>query len=165
MASAITGVTNGRINLTKLPLLNFLSADRKMHFGNKLTPGKPMSSLIFGGSFALGWSPCVGPILGIILTLSAVSASVGQGIFLLFVFSAGLAIPFLLTALAIGWAATHFAKITKYLNCVSLVGVIFLIFLGYMMVAGNFIVLNSLVFQFLNSVGLSGYEEKLLDLL
>jgi len=165
LAPSITGVTGGRINLTQLPILRWFSADRKVHFGDKLTPGKPMSSLIFGGSFALGWSPCVGPILGVILTLSAASASVGQGIFLLFVFSAGLAIPFLLTALAIGWASTHFAKITKYLNWVSLIGGIFLILLGYMMVSGNFIVLNSLVFQFLNNIGLGGYEENLLDLL
>jgi len=165
LAPAITGITGGKINLTQLPLLGFLSTDRKVHFGSKLTPGRPMSSLIFGGSFALGWSPCVGPILGVILTLAAASTSVGQGIFLLFIFSMGLAIPFLLTALAIGWAATHFTRIAKYLNWVSLIGGIFLIALGYMMVVGNFVVLNSLVFQFLNTFGLEMYEERLLELL
>lgn len=165
LAPAITGVTNGKINLLRIPPFGLLAADRQAHFGSKLTPGKPLSSLIFGGSFALGWSPCVGPILGVILTLAASSATISQGAFLLFVFSLGLAIPFLLTALAIGWASTHFAKIAKYLNYVSLIGGIFLIVLGYMMISGNFVILNSLVFQFLNTVGFEGYEEGLLDLL
>lgn len=165
IAPALTQITNGRINVFKYRLFQFLAADRQMKIGGKLTPGKPLSSLIFGGSFALGWSPCVGPILGVILTLAASSATVGQGAFLLFIFSLGLAVPFLLTALAIGWASTHFIKIAKYLNYVSLVGGVFLIILGYMMVTGNFIILNSLVFQFLERFGLGMYEENLLDLL
>ena len=165
LAPAITGITNGRINLLKIPPFHLLSAERQVRFGSKLTPGKPLSSLIFGGSFALGWSPCVGPILGVILTLAASSATLGPGAFLLFIFSLGLAIPFLLTALAVGWASTHFAKITKYLNYVSAIGGIFLVVLGYLMVTGNFIILNSLVFQFLNNFGLDIYQEKLLELL
>ena len=165
LAPAITGVTNGRINVLRLPFLQFLSAEHQIHAGNKLTPGKPLSSLIFGGTFALGWSPCVGPILAVILTLAASSATVEQGALLLFVFSLGLAIPFLGTALAIGWASTHFAAIAKALNWVSLVGGIFLILLGYMMITGDFVVLNSLIFGFLRSIGLDGYEESLLDLL
>src|SRR3989344_7045516 len=68
----------------KLPLLNI-----EKHFGNikALKPGNPASSLIFGAAFALGWTPCIGPILGSILTLAAASATVGQGAFLLAVFS------------------------------------------------------------------------------
>jgi len=95
LAPAITGITNGRVNLMKIPPFNLLGAEHQMRFGNKLKPGKPLSSLIFGGSFALGWSPCVGPILGVILTFAASSATVGQGAFLLFIFSLGLAVPFL----------------------------------------------------------------------
>lgn len=165
LAPAITGVTNGRINLLNIPFLRFLSSERQVHVGNKLTPGKPISSLLFGGTFALGWSPCVGPILAVILTLAASSATVGQGAVLLFVFSLGLALPFLATAAAIGWASTHFRQIAKSLNWVSLVGGVFLILLGYMMITGDFVVLNSLIFRFLNSIGLGQYEESLLDLL
>ena len=165
LAPAITAITGGKINLLKVPPFHLLAADRQVHFGSNLTPGKPLSSLIFGGSFALGWSPCVGPILGVILTLAASSATISQGAFLLFVFSLGLAVPFLLTALAIGWASTHFVKMAKYLNYVSLIGGVFLIVLGYMMISGNFIILNSLVFQFLDVIGLGGYEENLLELL
>jgi len=162
---AIMGVTNGRINLISHPPFSFFVAERQVRFGLKLQPGKPLSSLIFGGSFALGWSPCVGPILGVILTLAASSATITQGAFLLFVFSAGLAVPFLLTALAIGWASSHFARIGRYLHWVSLLGGVFLILLGYMMIVGNFIALNSLLFQLLENFGLGNYEEFLLDLL
>lgn len=164
-APAVTELSRGKVDFLKIPPFLFFSGDKKFGFGSKLTPGKPLSSLVFGGTFALGWSPCVGPILLVILSLAASEASVGQGAFLLFIFSLGLAIPFLLTALAIGWATTHFQKIAQYLSWVSLVGGVFLIFLGYLMITGRFIVLNSIVFQFLQSVGLGAYGENLLRLL
>lgn len=147
-----------------LPMFRFLDAERRFHLGGRLTPGKPVSSLIFGASFALGWSPCVGPILGVILTLAASSATVGQGAFLLFVFSLGLALPFLLTALAIGWAAAHFAKIAKYLNWVTIIGGIFLVTLGIMMLTNNYFFWIGLVYRFFAIFGFN-YEEALLDLL
>ena len=162
IAPALTGITNGRINVFKYRIFQFLAADRQVNMGGKLTPGKPLSSLIFGGSFALGWSPCVGPILGVILTLAASSATVGQGAFLLLVFSLGLAVPFLLTALAIGWASKHFVKLGSYLNWVSIIGGIFLIVLGVFMATDRFLLWIGYVYeslQFLN------YEEYLLDLL
>ena len=58
------------------------------------------ASFVVGGAFALGWSPCIGPILATILGLAAVRESVGEGALLLSVYSAGLAVPFLLA----GWA-------------------------------------------------------------
>ncbi|HEY4510183.1 MAG TPA: cytochrome c biogenesis protein CcdA [Candidatus Paceibacterota bacterium] len=147
-----------------LPFFRFLETDRRFRLAGKLTPGKPISSLLFGASFALGWSPCVGPILGVILTLAASSATIGQGTFLLFVFSLGLAIPFLLTALAVGWASEHFAKIAKYLNWVSVIGGIFLVTLGLMMLMNSYIFWIGLVYRFFAVFGIN-YEEALLDLL
>lgn len=147
-----------------IPLFRFLAADRRIRLGKKFAPGNPVSSLLFGASFALGWSPCVGPILGVILTLAASSSSVMQGAFLLFVFSLGLAIPFLLCALAIGWATAHFAKIAKYLNWVSVVGGIFLVTLGVMMATNNYLFWVGLVYRFFAVFGLN-YEGVLLDLL
>jgi cytochrome c-type biogenesis protein len=163
LVPAASGITNGRVNFMKYPPFSFLAAERQIYLGKKLTPGKPLSSLLFGGSFALGWSPCVGPILGVILTLAASSATLSQGAFLLFIFSFGLAVPFLLTALALEWSSIHFKQIAGSLNWVSLVGGIFLIFFGYMMITGDFAVLNSLIFRFLGSIGLGRYEESLLD--
>jgi cytochrome c-type biogenesis protein len=162
LAPAISGLSKGKINLLRFPLFRFLVPERQVRVLGKLRPGSPFSSLVFGGTFAVGWTPCVGPVLGAILTFAASSATVGKGAFLLFVFSLGLAVPFLLTALAIGWASKHFAKLGRYLNWVSIVGGIFLIILGVFMATDTFLLWIRYVYgalQFLN------YEEYLLDLL
>ena len=161
---AFAGITNGKIHFSRIPFFRFLAADRQIRIANKLAPGNPVSSLLFGGAFALGWSPCVGPILGVILTLAASSATVGQGAFLLFVFSLGLAVPFLLTALAIGWASAHFGKLALSLNWVSLLGGAFLLLLGILMLTGTFLFWIGFVYRFFDFLGIN-YEEVLLDLL
>ncbi|MDA1337696.1 MAG: sulfite exporter TauE/SafE family protein [bacterium] len=162
IAPAITSLTKGKIDIFKFPLFRFLIPDRQVRMLGKLKPGSPISSLALGSTFAVGWTPCVGPVLGAILTFAATSATVAKGAFLLFIFSLGLAIPFLLTALGIGWASKHFTKLGKYLNIVSIVGGAFLIMLGIFMVTDTFVLWIGFVYeslQFLN------YEEKLLDLL
>ncbi len=114
----------------KLPFLNFLQGDHRLKFPSWLKPGNPSSSLVFGSTFALGWSPCVGPVLGVVLTLAATSGSIGQGAFLLAVFSTGLGIPFLIIAATIGSAAAYLNKIAKYLHVIELIGGAFLVFIG-----------------------------------
>lgn len=130
------------MHIFKLPMFNFLNRQHKLNVANKLVPGKPSSSFIFGMTFAFGWTPCVGPVLGSILILasSASSATALSGAFLLLVFSAGLALPFLLLALAIGHAGMYVKKISKYLNIISVIGGLFLVFLGYLLVTDQLVV-------------------------
>jgi cytochrome c-type biogenesis protein len=90
-----------------LSALSFLSAEHTWGITRRLQPGNPASSFLFGATFAFGWTPCVGPILGSVLLLAGASATVGQGAFLLFVFSLGLAVPFLLIALGVGRATNY----------------------------------------------------------
>ncbi|PIR89472.1 MAG: cytochrome C biogenesis protein [Candidatus Harrisonbacteria bacterium CG10_big_fil_rev_8_21_14_0_10_40_38] len=123
------------IGIFKLP---FLNVEKRIGGVKFLKPGNPVSSLIFGATFGFGWTPCVGPILGSILTLAAASATVFKGGFLLGVFSLGLALPFLVIALLIGSASFYISKITKYLNVISVVGGVFLIFLGILLVTDGF---------------------------
>jgi cytochrome c-type biogenesis protein len=122
------------MHIFKSPIFNFLNREKKLSFGSSLTPGKPSSSFIFGMTFAAGWTPCVGPILGTILFMASTQGQIGAGAFLLSVFSLGLAIPFLLIALAFGHAAQYIKAITKYLHIISFVGGIFLLFLGILLV-------------------------------
>lgn len=68
---------------------------RDLRFHANLPGGRPLAAYVLGLAFAFGWTPCIGPVLGTILTTSAVSATVTQGIVLLAVYSLGLAIPFL----------------------------------------------------------------------
>lgn len=145
------------MGILKLPFLNV-----EKHIGGvkALKPGNPTSSLIFGAAFAFGWTPCVGPILGSILTLAASSATIGQGAFLLAVFSLGLAIPFLIIAASVGSASAYLAKLSKYLNVISVIGGVFLVFLGVLLLTNNLGVWISYfyqIFDFINYESLLDY--------
>jgi cytochrome c-type biogenesis protein len=72
---------------------------RDFRFHLEVPGGQMFSAYVLGLAFALGWTPCIGPVLGVILTMSAVSATVAQGVILLAAYSLGLGIPFLVTAL------------------------------------------------------------------
>lgn len=116
----------------------FFQSDKRIPIPKWLTLGKPSSSLFIGGTFALGWTPCVGPILGSILLLAGTSGTALTGGLMLAVFSFGLAIPFLLIALAFSKAAVYIEKLSAYLKGVSILGGVFLILLGLLLVTDNF---------------------------
>jgi len=117
--------------------------------------------MALGSSFAFGWTPCVGPILGSILLLASTSTTAFQGGFLLFVFSMGLAVPFLIIAAGFGTLSTKIPKIAKYLRWVEVIGGIFLIALGYLLITNNFILLISYGFEYFKFIN----YEALLDYL
>jgi len=141
--------------------LRFLQIEKKMKMPSWLTLGKPSSSLIVGGAFAFGWTPCVGPILGSILLLASTSTTAFQGGILLLVFSLGLAVPFLALALAFSKATHYIEKISKYLTWVSRIGGVFLILLGILLLTNNFGLLIQYGFQLFDFFNYEG----LLDLL
>jgi len=126
------------LNIIRIPALDFLDSERQPFFARILKPGNPFSSLLFGAAFAFGWTPCVGPILGSVLTLAAATATVGQGALLLAFFSLGLALPFLIIAATVGTALHYLKKIEKALHTISIVGGVFLIVLGVLLVTNTF---------------------------
>ncbi|PIT90899.1 cytochrome C biogenesis protein [Candidatus Kaiserbacteria bacterium CG10_big_fil_rev_8_21_14_0_10_49_17] len=126
----------------------FLQSERRVRTPRWLTVGKPSSSFLIGGAFAFGWSPCIGPVLGSILLLASTSATVLEGALLLLVFSFGLAIPFLLVAASFSHAAAYITVISRYLKWVSVIGGVFLIFLGVLLLTGNFNLLITWGFEF-----------------
>lgn len=85
------------IGLVKLPWL-----ERDLRFHGNIKGARPLGAYLIGLAFAFGWSPCIGPVLGVILTISAATATVSNGIALLGAYSLGLGIPFLATALFTG---------------------------------------------------------------
>ncbi|PIR69182.1 MAG: cytochrome C biogenesis protein [Candidatus Niyogibacteria bacterium CG10_big_fil_rev_8_21_14_0_10_46_36] len=141
----------------KLP---FFQSDKRIPIPKWLTLGKPSSSFFIGGTFALGWTPCVGPILGSILLLAGTSGTALQGGLMLTIFSFGLAIPFLIIAFAFSKATAYIERISKYLKWVSIVGGVFLILLGLLLVTDNFgltIQYGYELFDFINYEGLLEY--------
>lgn len=130
-----------------LPFFRFLIKDRHFAFTQRLAPGKPLSSFLFGATFALGWSPCIGPILGSILLLASTTGTVLQGAILLAIFSLGLAVPFFLVALGIGQASRVIHHFTKYLSVISIAGGAFIALLGLLVLTGNLGVWTKIFYQ------------------
>jgi cytochrome c-type biogenesis protein len=97
-----------------------------------------LSSALLGVFFSAGWSPCVGPVLGMILTLAANGGDMAQGAVLLSAYSAGLAIPFLIAALGIGWVSTALRKYGKLMRYVEIVMGVVLVIIGIMLFSGTF---------------------------
>jgi len=97
-----------------------------------------LSSALMGVFFSAGWAPCVGPVLGAILTLSLNGGSVSTGVSLLSSYSAGLAIPFLIAALGVGWVSTTLRKYGKAMHYVEIVMGVILVIVGFMLFTGIF---------------------------
>lgn len=107
------------------------------------------ASILMGMAFAAGWTPCVGPILSSILIYAANMNTISKGILLLVFYSLGLAVPFILTALAIGSFSKHIRKISKYLPIISVTSGILMILMGIMVFTNKFNILNGYV-NFIN---------------
>jgi len=145
------------LNVLKIP---FLNRDFHLKTPSLFKRGDSVNSFILGAAFAFGWTPCVGPILGSALLLASASATVFQGMFLLGVFSLGLAIPFLAIALGIGSAGRYLAKIGFFLNWVSAAGGLLLVILGVLLLTNNMALLISYgykIFRFINYGQLLNY--------
>ena len=145
------------LGVFKLPIFN----SSNLKAPKWLNLGKPSSSFIIGGTFAFGWTPCVGPILGSILFLASTSTTALQGGFLLAIFSLGLAIPFLILAFAFAKATGYIEKLSRYLKWVSIIGGIFLIGLGLLLASDNFGLTISYGYQLLGDFN----YERLLEFL
>jgi len=89
-----------------------------------------VSGFLMGFAFAFGWTPCIGPILGSVLLVASTKETVGQGVLLLAVYSAGLAIPFLVTALAIGRFLKFYQRFRRYLHQVEVFSGVLLLLIG-----------------------------------
>lgn len=110
--------------------------------GNK-NPGP----IFLGMAFAVGWTPCIGPILSSILIYAGSMNTIGKGIFLLIMYSLGMAVPFLLTALAIESFSDFFRKFKKYIPAASIVSGVLIIIMG-VLVFSNKLTLLSRYFNF-----------------
>jgi len=96
------------------------------------------SSALMGVFFSAGWAPCVGPVPGAILTLSLNGGSVSTGVTLLTAYSAGLAIPFLIAALGVGWVSVTLRKYGKLMHYVEIFMGVVLVVIGIMLFSGIF---------------------------
>jgi cytochrome c-type biogenesis protein len=111
--------------------------------------------LIAGMAFAIAWTPCIGPTLGAILTAASLSSSAAHGALLLAVYSAGLGIPFLLTALAFSRMTAAFGAIKRHYSAIMAVAGAILIAMGVLILNGDFFQLNTEAQELTNDLGLN----------
>jgi cytochrome c-type biogenesis protein len=118
---------------------------------NRAGKGGPV---IAGAAFGVAWTPCIGPTLGAILSAAALTDSAGRGAFLLAVYSAGLAIPFLATALAFSRMTTAFDAVKRHYPVIIASGGVILIAMGVLIWTGEFFHLNVEAQKWLSDLGL-----------
>ncbi|MBT9544095.1 MAG: cytochrome c biogenesis protein CcdA [Candidatus Sericytochromatia bacterium] len=116
------------LHMMGLIQINALLYEKRVHL--KARPPGYLGAFLIGLSFALGWTPCIGPQLGTILAIASTKTSVVEGIRLLAVFSLGLAIPFFITALLMDKIFVYFRKLQKHMQAISVASGAFLILVG-----------------------------------
>ena len=131
------------LHLSGVITIPFLAQERRISIKGGDTAGYARSFVV-GSSFSAGWSPCIGPTLGAVLTLSAASASVWQGVVLLAVYSAGLAVPFLAMGLAFNSLRPAYAWLKRHMGVVNYVSGALLIVVGILVFTDSLVNLNSL---------------------
>lgn len=133
--------------------------NREWHVEALLSRAGRGGPIVAGAAFAIAWTPCIGPTLGAILSAAAVTGSAGHGAFLLAVYSAGLAIPFILTALAFSRMTTAFAVVKRHYQAIVAVGGVILIAMGFLILTGNLNQLNIEAQSWLESSGISFFNQ------
>jgi cytochrome c-type biogenesis protein len=125
------------LHMTGLFRIAFLECDVRVH-GTPAYKWGYLSSFLMGVFFSAGWSPCIGPVLGAILTLAISGASVALGAKLLIFYSLGLAIPFLVAALGIGWLSGTFGRYGKAMHMIEVGMGVILVVVGLMLFSNLF---------------------------
>lgn len=126
-----------------------LYRERRWHL--ELRKSSVIGTYLVGAAFAFGWSPCVGPILGGILTIAGSRETIGQGIGLLAVYSAGLAVPFLLAGYSIGFFFRAFQKLKHHFRTLELASGTLLVAVGLLVLTDRLTSLNG-YFGFMNRI-------------
>jgi len=130
------------VGIYLLGVVKFSVLDRYLQFHLKNKPGGYLGSALVGITFGAAWIPCVGPILGAILTLAATSSEIGKGIFYLATYAAGLALPFFLSAVAVNSFFEFSQKFRRYVQAVHVTAGILLIIVGILLITDYMTLLN-----------------------
>jgi cytochrome c-type biogenesis protein len=154
--AGITIIVMGALFVVALfvPILN-----REWHVDSIMRRAGRGGPLMAGAAFAIAWTPCVGPALASILGLAATTGTVAQGGGLLAVYSAGLALPFLATAIAFNRATTAFAWVKRHYAVINGVAGVLLISIGILVLTGELFHLNIEAQKLLDRWGLNFFQD------
>lgn len=134
------------LHLAGIFRLTPLLREKRLHLADK--PAGYLGTLGVGMAFGAGWTPCIGPILGAILTYGMTQDTMWAGVGLLSVYSLGLAVPFLISALALDWFLQTFKRFRRWIPVVEKASGVLLIVLGFLLLTGQFTVLAAWLNRF-----------------
>src|SRR5580692_12601060 len=139
------------LHLTGVFKIKALYTDARLH--NVKGSSTAWGAFVIGFAFAFGWTPCVGPVLTVILTFAAAQDSITKGIMLLAIYSLGLAVPFLLTALLLERFLKFYSRFRAHMHAIEVASGALLIVLGVLLVLGRFTIISNYL-SFLNRFAL-----------
>ncbi len=139
------------LHLTGVFKIKALYTDARLHSvkGGSTAWG----AFVIGFAFAFGWTPCVGPVLTVILTFAAAQDSITKGVVLLAIYSMGLAVPFLLTALGVERFLKFYSRFRAHMHAIEVASGVLLIALGVLLIIGRFTIISNYL-SFLNRFAL-----------
>ena len=153
LISKIGGLIIILFGIYKIGLIRPLLFYREARFNIKDRKFGYAGAMLIGAAFAFGWTPCIGPILGVILTYAGTLENVKQGVVLLLVYSLGLGVPFILTAFGINHFWRFFNRIKKYLGLLEVTSGVIMVILGVMIYSNKLVLIQSWL-PFLNKFAL-----------
>jgi len=152
LLGAVPGRFWSRVGTGPLSVLTRITGERR--FDVRPSTLGSWAAPVMGMAFAFAWTPCIGPVLGVVLGLAAHNGSLAGGVLLLFAYSLGLGVPFVLAGLAFGRLTEVFARARRGLGMVEIVAGVILIAFGILLVTNNLGWLSTQVSNVLNDVGL-----------
>jgi cytochrome c-type biogenesis protein len=139
------------LHLTGIFRIKALYTDARLH--RVKGSSTPLGAFVIGFAFAFGWTPCLGPVLSSVLTIAAEQNTLAKGIFLLAIYSLGLAVPFLLTSLLMERFLKFYSRFRSYMHGLEVAGGGVMIALGILLVIGRFTLISNWL-SFLNRFAL-----------
>ncbi len=152
----IAGLTIMVFGLHFLRVFRIPILDQEARFETRASGGSAFGAYVLGLAFAFGWTPCIGPVLGTILSLAAQEGSVERGLLLMGAYALGLGIPFLLTALFLNRALGLMGRLKRHMRAIERVMGVLLVFVGTMMLTGAFSDFSFWLLETFPALGLVG---------
>ncbi len=136
------------VGLYLIGLFKIAALERYLQFNLKDKPAGYLGSVLVGITFAVAWTPCVGPILGATLALASTSGEIERGTILLTSYAAGLALPFFLSALAINSFFQFSQSLRRYIQTIHIIGGLLLVIVGILLIFDYMTLLNAYALRF-----------------
>lgn len=138
LLTTLAGIVIMAMGLHFLGVMRIGLLDRQVRHNGPVAASGPAGGFLLGLAFAIGWTPCIGPVLATILSVAAAQQTAGQGAGLLAVYSAGLGVPFILAGFAIGPFLSFFDSFKKHLGLVEKIMGALLVLTGLLFITGQF---------------------------